>query len=79
MKIELPYRFPNHADQIYNEAAAFRRLSSTDRLLTIVDMMASAEMMLASSPHRPQMLEQCEAHEEAWRRVQKELFARHGF
>jgi hypothetical protein len=79
MKVELPYRFPNHADQIHEEAAEFRRLSSTDRFLAIVDMMASAEMMLATSPHRQQMLQQCQAHEEQWRRVQQELFARHGY
>jgi hypothetical protein len=79
MKIELPYRFPNAADQIHEEAEHFRRLSPTDRFLAIVDMMASAEVMLATSPHRQQMLKQCEAHEEQWRRFQQELFAQHGF
>jgi hypothetical protein len=78
MKTDLPYRFPNVADQIHEEAEQFRRLSPTDRFLTIVDTMAAAEMMLATSPHRQQMLEQCEAYEEQWRRVHQQLFAEHG-
>jgi hypothetical protein len=79
MKVDLPYRFPDPADQIYDEAQRFRKLSPTDRFLAIVDMMVAADMMLKTSPHREQILEQCREHEEQWQRFHRELFAKHGF
>ncbi len=78
MKVDLPYRFPDPSDQIREEAEAFRRLSPSDRFLSIVDTMAAAEMMLATSPHRQQMLDQCDAHEQQWQRVHQQIFSRHG-
>lgn len=79
MKIDLPYRFPRVADQIQEEAGEYRRLTSSERFLAIADMMVSAEMMLATSPHREQILQQCEDYERQWQRMQTELFARNGF
>lgn len=77
-KTESVYRFPNQADEVYREAEEFRQLSSSERFLAIVDLMAAGDAMLASSPHRDAALRQCEAYEEAWQRAYRKLFADHG-
>jgi hypothetical protein len=78
MKVDFPYRFPNHADQIHEEAERFRKLTPTERFLAIVDLMASAEMLLAASPKREWALKHWEAQEQQWQQVHRQLFARHG-
>ena len=75
--MELPIRFPSQADVIYEEALAYRRLSPTDRLLAILDLIASGAAMLEHSPRREESLCQHQAQEDEWQRIQKELFARH--
>jgi hypothetical protein len=74
-----PYRFPNHADEIYREAMEYRRLSPSDRLLAIVDLMALGEATLRESPNREYALAQWEAHERQWQIAHREVLARHGF
>jgi hypothetical protein len=75
--MELPFQFPNEADKIYEEAVAYRRLSPTERLLVILDLIASGTALLKQSPHREAMLRLQEADEAEWRRIHKELFARY--
>jgi hypothetical protein len=75
--MDLPFQFPNEADAIYKEAEAFRHLSPTERLLAILDLIASGTALLNQSPHREASLRLQRAHEAEWQRVQKELFARH--
>ncbi len=72
-----PIRFPNEADVIYREAATYRQLSPTDRLLAIIDLIASGVALLAHSPHRDAGARLREAQEAEWQRAQKEFFARH--
>lgn len=76
--MELPYRFPSQADTIYEEAQAYRRLSPTDRLLVLLDLIASGVTIMNQSPHREASLRLRQAQEEEWQRIQRELFARHG-
>jgi hypothetical protein len=71
-------RFPNEADVIFQEAQAFRRLTPTERFLAIVDLMASAETLMQTSPHGAAGKQQRAAEKEEWRRIHREIFARHG-
>jgi hypothetical protein len=73
----LPIRFPNESDVIHEQAAAYRRLSPTDRLLALLDLIASGAALLERSPHRAMSARLREAQEAEWQRAQKELFARH--
>jgi hypothetical protein len=72
-------RFPKEADTIYEEAEAFRQLSPTDRLLAILDLIASGAELMRHSPNAEADQILREAEEAEWQRVQKELFKRHGF
>ncbi|MCI0456512.1 MAG: hypothetical protein L0Z62_05970 [Gemmataceae bacterium] len=76
--MELPFRFPAEADTIYEQAAAYRRLTPTERLRVLLDLIASGMALLEHSPHRLAQQRLQEEHEAEWQRVQKELFARHG-
>jgi len=76
--MELLIRFPREADKIYQEAVVYRRLTPTDRLLALADLIASGITFLQRSPHRDAGSRLQEAQVVEWRRVQKELFARHG-
>ena len=55
-----------------------RRLTPTDRLLALVDLIASGTTLFKQSPHRDAGSRLQQAQEAEWRRIQKELFARHG-
>lgn len=77
--MQLPIRFKNEEDAIAAEAAAFRRLSPGQRLHAIIDLIGAGMAILQHSPHREAMQRLQQAHEDEWRRAQKELFARHGY
>ena len=68
--------FPREADIIYERAEAFRRLSPTERLLPILDLIASGATMLEHSPNARARQGLRDAQEAEWQRIQKELFAR---
>jgi hypothetical protein len=72
-------RFPDPADVMYEEAQAFRRLTPSERLTAILDLMASGLALIAGSPNREAARHLQVAQEEEWRRIQKELFRQHGF
>jgi hypothetical protein len=76
--VDLPIRFPAEADTIYQQAHAYRQLLPTERFLAIIDLIASGTTLLEHSPHREARQRLQAAHEAAWQRAQKELFARHG-
>jgi len=76
--MKLPIRFPREADTIYQEALAYRRLAPTARLLALVDLIASGMTLMCQSPHRDASRRLQQIQEAEWRRIQKELFARHG-
>lgn len=73
-----PYHFPNEAEQMQLAAQEFRKLSARDRFLAILDLIASAEAIMARSPNRETANRLREIEEEKWRQTQKELFARYG-
>lgn len=76
--MDLPIKFPRERDKIYQESLAFRRLSPDERFQAILEVIALGAAMMNESPHREAMLRLQQAHEEAWKKAQKELFARHG-
>jgi hypothetical protein len=75
--IDLPVKFPREADKIFEEAEAFRRLSPSDRLLAILDLIASGLALLEHSPHREAGLRLKQAQKAEWRKAQKEFLTRH--
>jgi hypothetical protein len=77
--MDLPIRFPPEREKIYQEALAFRRLSPDARFQTILEVIALGAAMMEESPLRETMWRLQQAHEEQWKKAQKELFARHGF
>ena len=77
--MEPPYKFPEPTDVIYEEACAFRKLSPEGRFLAIVDLIASGRRLMYEAPHRSDAERWREQQEESWRRIYRELFARHGF
>jgi len=76
--MDLPIRFPCERDKIYEDAVAYRRLAPTDRLLLLIDLIASGTTLLKQSSKRDAGTRLQQAQEAEWRRVQRELFARHG-
>ncbi len=73
--MDLPIQFPAEKDKIYQEALAFRRLSPDERFQAILDVIALGAAMMKESPHQEAMLRLQQAHEEQWKKAQKELFA----
>ena len=76
--MQMPITFPAIADVISDEAAAFRRLSPTDRVLAILDLIASGEALLQASPTREIGLRLKEQDEQAWRNAYADFFQQHG-
>jgi hypothetical protein len=76
--MDLPIQFPPDREKIYQEALAFRRLSPDERFQAILEVIALGAAMMEESPHREAMRRLQQAHEEAWKKAQRELFARHG-
>lgn len=70
-------QFPNDADVIYEQATAYRRLSPTERLLALLDLISSGAALLEHSPHRDVSARLRDAQEAEWQKIQKELFAHH--
>ncbi len=76
--MDLPIKFPQEKDKIYQEAMAFRQLSPDERRLAMLDVIALGAEMIEQSPHKEAMVRLQQAHEEQWKTALKELFARHG-
>jgi beta-lactamase superfamily II metal-dependent hydrolase len=76
--MEVPIRFPNEGDKIYEEAVAFRQLSPEQRTSAILDLISVGAWMMQESPHREAIARLQQAHEDAWQKAQRELFARLG-
>jgi hypothetical protein len=58
-------------------AAAYQRLTSTERLEAIFDLIASGVALMEQAPWREIAQQLRASQEEAWRRAMKEVFARH--
>jgi hypothetical protein len=76
--MEVPIHFPNEREKIQAEAAAFRRLSPEEKISAILDLISLGASMMEESPHKEAMERLQQAHEDAWQKAQKELFAQHG-
>lgn len=70
--------FPVERDKIYRDALEFRRLSAEQRARVLMDIISLGAAMMEESPHRGAMVRLQQAHENEWKKAQKELFARHG-
>jgi hypothetical protein len=79
MSVKVPWRFPDQAEQIHEEALAFRRLSPDERVLRMLDLIASGATLAAISPKQDAARRLREQSEAEWQRAFKELFARHGY
>lgn len=77
MPLDLPYRFPNEADKIYQEAQQFRRLSPDERVTRILDLIGSGEILMAASPKREIARRLRDQDELEWQRRMKELITRY--
>jgi hypothetical protein len=75
---DFPYKFPNEADKVYYEAQEYRRMSDTERILRIFRLMEGGKKLMECSPKREFAKQWRDGQEAEWRRVQRELFARHG-
>jgi hypothetical protein len=76
--MDLPIKFPEERDKIYREALAFRSLCPEERTRVMLDVIALGAAMMEESPNREAMLRLQQAHEEEWKKTQKELIAHHG-
>lgn len=76
--MDLPLKFPDRMEEARKRAEEFQRLSPDDRWREIAALMAFGLAMVRSSPQREAIERRMDEQEQAWRRVQKELFARHG-
>jgi hypothetical protein len=74
----LPQHFDRLAKVAAERARAFQRLSPDERFQAIFDLIASGESILAQSPHRQAGIRLRQAREAEWKRIQRELFSRHG-
>ncbi|HUG91049.1 MAG TPA: hypothetical protein VML55_09460 [Planctomycetaceae bacterium] len=77
MPLDLPYRFPDEAQKIREEALEFRRLSSEERFARIFDLIASGQVLMAASPKREIAQRLREQDEAEWQRRMKELITRY--
>jgi hypothetical protein len=76
--MDLPLKFPDRMEEARKRAEEFQRLSPDDRWREIAALMAFGLAMVRSSPQREAIERRMDEQEQEWRRVQKELFARHG-
>ena len=76
--MELPIVIPDPREEAYRRAQAFQRLSPEERWREIFALMELGLTMVRTSPRRPAIEKRWAEQEAEWRRIQTELFARHG-
>lgn len=69
--------FPNKADVVYEQARAFRRKTAAERFRALFDLIDFGLTFVAGSPRREVGRRLRQQQKVAWRKIQKELFARH--
>ena len=75
--MDWPYHFPHPADVIAEEAERTRRLSVEDRLAQLAELVAAGELLVEHPAARLLDRRLRQRSEAAWRRAQREVFARH--
>jgi hypothetical protein len=78
VRMEIPVKFPDETEKIRAEGVAFRQLSPEEKIASILDVISLGASMMKASPNREAIERLQQLHEDAWQKVQKELFARHG-
>jgi hypothetical protein len=73
-----PVQFPDPRVEAARRAAEFQRLSPDERWRELAALMAFGWSMVRSSPRREAIEKRMQEQEEEWRKIQRELFARHG-
>lgn len=77
--MDLPWRFPDPQEEARKRAAEFQRLTPDERLRAIAAAVDFGWAMIKASPQREAIERRMEEEELEWRRIQRELFARHGY
>ena len=73
-----PLAFPDPHKEMERRCAEFQRLSVDERIRQIVALMALGWSLVRASPRRAEIEKKMQEDEAEWRRIQRELFARHG-
>ena len=76
--MDIPLKFPDPMEEARKRAAEFQRLSPDERWRAIADVIESGLELIRSSPHRKAIERVTAEREEEWKKIQKELFRRHG-
>jgi len=76
--MELPIRFPDPFDEAARRCRAFQRLSPDERLRQLLQAIEAGFVLAQQSPHPEIGKRLVQEREAEWRRIQKELFRRHG-
>jgi hypothetical protein len=76
--MKLPIAFPDSREVAYRRAQEFQRLSPDERWREIAAVLELGWAMVRSSPQRAAIEQRWAEQEAEWRRIQAELFARHG-
>jgi hypothetical protein len=76
--MELPYHFPDPLEEAARRAREFQQLPPDERWRQVAGMMELALTMVRMSPRRAWVEKRLEEQETEWRRIQQELFTRHG-
>ena len=77
--MDLPWRFPDPQEEARKRAAEFQRLTPEEKWREMAAMMAFGWAMVRASPRRAAIEQRMEEQEREWQRIQRELFARHGY
>ena len=76
--MNLPIKFPNHADVITEEVARFRKLSPEARVRELNEMYRLYQFLIANSGRPETLARLANEDEERNRRAIEEFAARHG-
>jgi hypothetical protein len=76
--MNLPLQFPDAKEEARRRAAEFQRLSAEERWREMAALWAFGWAVVRSSPRRAAIEDRMQDQENEWRRIQEELFSRHG-
>jgi hypothetical protein len=76
--MDLPYRFPRHADVIAEEAAKTLGLPFEARLLRLISFISATETLSSNPAVREAHRRVKERSEAQWQQAHREVFRRHG-
>ena len=77
--MELPYHFPDPLEEAARRCEEFQRLPPEERLRQLRDVIETGLITLRHSTRRKASDRLFQQREAEWRRIQQDLFVRHGF